>query len=102
VPGVKEDQLELVINQGVLTVKGYRAFYSGDQEKQYTWHVRGLTEGNFQLSVALPTAVNADQAEASYEHGIITVTLPKAEAARAKRIAIKGAPKQEVLPAGSR
>jgi HSP20 family protein len=99
VPGVDQQQLELVVNQGVLTLKGYRHLYTGDQEKQCTWHVRGLTEGNFQLAVAIPSVVNADAADAIYENGIITVKMPKAETARAKRIALKG--QQEALPAGT-
>src|SRR5687768_10510742 len=42
IPGIDPSQLELTVTQGVLTLKGYRGFYSGDQEKQVTWHVRGL------------------------------------------------------------
>jgi HSP20 family protein len=101
IPGVDPNQLELTVNQGVLTLKGYRAFYSGEEEKQYTWHTRGLTEGNFQMAVSLPTAVNADRAEASYENGLLTIRLPKAEAVRARRIAIKGVQTQEALTAGT-
>jgi HSP20 family protein len=100
VPGVDQEQLELVVNQGVLTLKGYRNFYSGEQEKQHVWHVRGMNEGNFQLAVAIPSAIDADAAEATYDQGIITVQLPKAETAKAKRIALKG--QQEALTAGTR
>ena len=102
IPGADPNQIELVVNQGVLTIKGYRGLYNGDQEKQHTWHVRGLPEGNFQFAVSLPTAVNADAAQASYDAGILTVTLPKAETARSKRIAVTGAPAQEQLTAGAR
>lgn len=101
VPGVEQEQLELVVNQGVLTLKGYRHFYDGEQEKQQTWHVRGMTEGAFQLAVAIPSAINPDAAEAGYNQGIITVTLPKAETAKAKRIALKPQ-HQEALTAGDR
>jgi HSP20 family protein len=100
VPAVDQEQLELVINQGVLTLKGYRSFYNGDQEKQHVWHVRGMSEGSFQLAVAIPSAINADAAEATYDQGIITVKLPKAETAKAKRIALKG--QQEALTAATR
>lgn len=102
IPAADPNQMELVVNQGVLTIKGYRGLYNGDQEKQHTWHVRGLPEGNFQFAVSLPTAVNADAAQASYDAGILTVTLPKAETARSKRIAVTGAPAQEQLTAGAR
>ncbi len=88
-PGADPQQTELAVNQGVLTIKGYRGLYHGDQEKQYTWHVRGLPEGEFQISVALPTAVNADAAHATYDAGILTVSLPKTEAVKPRRIAIQ-------------
>jgi HSP20 family protein len=101
IPAVDPSQLEITVNQGVLTLKGYRSLYSGDQEKQYTWHVRGIGEGNFQFTVSLPTVVNADQAEAGYDAGILTVRLPKAETVRSRRIAVKGAQTQDVLPAGT-
>ncbi len=102
IPGADPSGIDLTVNQGLLTIKGARSLYSGDQEKQYTWHVRGLSEGNFQFSVSLPTAVDADAAQASYDAGILTVTLPKAEAVKAKRIAIQGVQQPEALLAGNR
>jgi HSP20 family protein len=102
VPGADPAQLELVVNQGVLTLKGYRHFYTGDEEKQFTWHFRGLNEGPFQFAVTLPVAVNSEAAQASYENGLISVRLPKVDAAKARRIEIKGGQAQEVLPQGSR
>ena len=101
IPGADPNQIELVVNQGVLTIKGYRGLYSGDQEKQYTWHVRGLPEGNFQFAVSLPTAVNSDAAEANYENGVLTITLPKAETVKSKRIAVKGAQAPQQITAGT-
>jgi HSP20 family protein len=96
-PGAQESALELAVNQGVLTVKGYRAFYSGEQEKQYRWHARGLVEGNFQFSVLLPTAVDADHAEATLDRGVLTIRLPKADIAKTKRIAVTSASSPRAL-----
>lgn len=97
IPGMNQEQLEITITRGVLTIKGYRGFYSGDQEKEATWHVRGLAEGSFQFALALPFPVDADRAEAGYEGGILTIQLPKAEAMRPKRIAVKGGAAQPAL-----
>ncbi len=96
VPGADPAAISLEIVKGVLTIKGHRSLYGGDQEKRYTWHARGLSEGDFRFTVALPSAVDTDRAEAAYEAGILTVHLPKAEAVKPRRIAIKG-----VEPAGS-
>jgi HSP20 family protein len=103
VPGADPGALELTVNQGVLTIKGNRAPYTEqEQQQQYTWHHRGLPQGTFQFAVSLPTAVYADQAEAHYDAGIVTVRLPKVEAARSKRIAITVGTPQQALPAGAR
>ena len=88
VPGLRPDDVEVTVNQGMLSVKGsYPA--SQEEHQGWTWHVRGLPQsGEFTYSFRLPTAVDADRAEATFEHGILTLTLPKAEAARPKRIQI--------------
>ncbi len=101
IPGADQDSIELTVNQGVLAIKGYRHFYSGDQEKQYTWHIRGLVEGPFQFAVVLPTMVDAEAADASYDNGLLTITLPKAESVKPKRIAVKGASTPETITSGS-
>lgn len=101
VPGAIADQVELSVNQGVLIIKGQRSFYSGDEEKNFTWHARGLAEGAFQMAIGLPTAVDAAAADATFDNGVLTVKLPKADLVRAKRIAIKHAPAHEALSSGA-
>ena len=101
IPGLDLGKLDVTVAQGALIVKGYRGLYSGDQEKQYTWHARNLGEGQFGLSVALPTAVNADNASAAYEAGILTVSLPKADTVKPKKITIKAVEPHEALTAGA-
>jgi HSP20 family protein len=101
IPGAQPDSIELTINQGVLTLKGYRSFYTGEQEKQYRWHTRGLSEGEFSLSVALPVPVDAAAADASYDAGMLTVRLPKAETAKTRRIPVGSGQHQERLSASA-
>ncbi|MFA7179014.1 MAG: Hsp20/alpha crystallin family protein, partial [Dehalococcoidales bacterium] len=48
-----------------------------------------LRYGSFSRSISLPAAVNADKAEAVFENGVLTLTLPKAEEARPKQIKVK-------------
>ncbi len=90
VPGVRPEDVEVTVNQGTLSVKGTYP-QPGAEQKGWLWHVRGLPQsGEFQYSFRLPTAVDADHAEATFEHGILTLFLPKAEAAKPKRIQISG------------
>lgn len=93
-PGIDPQALDVTVNQGSLTLKGYRNFYNGDQEKGHTWHMRGLTEGQFAMAIHLPVSVDAGAAAAAYTDGILTITLPKADTAKAKRIAVTSAQSQ--------
>ena len=87
-PGVRPEDVEITVNQGALTVKGTYP-QPAEEQKNWMWHVRGLPQrGEFQYNFALPTQVDADRADAHFEHGILTLTLPKAEAAKPKRIQI--------------
>ncbi len=98
IPGINPDQLDLSVRQNVLTLSGNRSLYPAEEAKGITWHARGLAEGEFRMSVALPGAVEAGQAQASYEAGMLTVKLPKAEAVKVKKIAI-ATPKEQVAAA---
>ena len=102
IPGAAAGSFELSVNQDVLTVKGQRGQPGGDTAQQYTWHLRGLSAGPFQMQISLPVPVTAEAAQASYDDGILTIHLPKAEQARVKRIAVSTAGRQEALPAGAR
>ncbi len=53
-----------------------------------TWYLRELPHGTFRRTVSLPFAVDADQAQATFEHGVLRIVLPKAEAARPRKIPI--------------
>ena len=88
VPGIQAENVEITANQGVLTVKGTYP-QPAEEAKGWIWHVRGLPQGGeFQYSFRLPTAVDADRAEAHFENGVLTLTLPKAESVKPKRIQI--------------
>jgi HSP20 family protein len=97
IPGAQVESIELTLNQGVLSLKGYRSFYSGEEEKQYRWHIRGLGEGEFQFSVSMPVAVDANGATAEYEGGLLIIHLPKAETAKTKRINVTSGKRREAI-----
>ncbi len=101
VPGLDPESIQITVQRGVLTLTGRRALYAPEETKGYIWHVRGLSEGDIRMTATLPFEVNADQAQASYDNGIITVTLPKAESVKPRMIQIKAAESRKELTAGA-
>ena len=71
----------------VLTLRG--EMKQQEEKKERAWHIREHRWGSFERSIALPTQVTADRANAEFEHGILTITLPKAEEVKPKSISVK-------------
>jgi len=86
-PGVKKDDVDISVSDNVLTIKGERQETAGvkDEEIQYC----EITYGSFSRSFTLPSQVDADRITATYENGILEVTLPKAMAVLPKKIEVK-------------
>jgi len=103
VPGVKADDLDITLEDGLLTIQGERQFTSESSEQQY--HRVERRYGSFRRSITLPSQVKADAIEASFENGVLEVVVPKAEEAKPKKITVRaGGGRQEVpgtsTPAG--
>ncbi|HVL89510.1 MAG TPA: Hsp20/alpha crystallin family protein [Actinomycetota bacterium] len=86
-PGFGPDQVDVTVTDGALTVKGERKFYTDVAEESF--HRVERRFGAFQRTVALPTQVQADRIEASFDNGLLTIDVPKAEAVKPRRIEIK-------------
>jgi HSP20 family protein len=86
VPGISHDAIDLTFDQGALTIRGTRvgAEY-GEQDKIY---VAERTLGEFERVVRLPETVDGDRIQASFDRGVVTILIPKAPAARTRKIAI--------------
>ena len=87
IPGVKPEDIALSVTGETLTIKGETQMEK--EENTGNYHLRERRYGAFQRSVALPTLVNADKAQATFEQGVLTLTLPKVEAVKPKSIKIK-------------
>jgi HSP20 family protein len=87
IPGIKAEEVQINITGDVLTLKG--EVRNEEERKERAWHIREQRFGSFERSIALPTAVKSDQAEAVFENGILTITLPKADEVKPKTINIK-------------
>jgi HSP20 family protein len=87
VPGVAPEDVEVTLSDNVLTIKGEM---KEDKEiEEETYHVRERRFGQFVRSVNLPMPVNADKIQAINENGVLTLTLPKAESTKPKKIEVK-------------
>jgi HSP20 family protein len=87
IPGLKAEDVQINITGDVLTLKG--EVKQEEERNDKAWHIREHRFGSFERSVALPTAVKTEKAEAVFENGILTVTLPKADEVKPKTINIK-------------
>ncbi len=89
-PGVTEKDIEVTVRDGELIVRGERK----SEEKGNGYDTR--TYGRFEQRVSLPTAVDAEKVEAKLTNGVLTVSCPKSETAKPRKIAItSGGPKAE-------
>lgn len=86
-PGFTPDEVDVTVNEGTLTIKGERKFYNEVNEESF--HRIERRFGAFQRLVSLPQQVQADKVEASFDKGVLTVSIPKAEQAKPRRIEIK-------------
>ena len=100
-PGIDPKDVELDLRDNALTLRGEKRSErtEGDGGRRYTER----TYGRFERTIPLPTEVEADKVEASYENGVLKVVLPKNAQARDKsrRIEIRGAGGQPAIDAGS-
>lgn len=86
-PGVKPEDVEIQYQQGVLSISG--SAHEEQEQQQGAYHLRERRRGRFSRTLSLPDAVDADRAEAAFEHGVLTLTLPKAESTKARRIPVQ-------------
>ncbi len=85
-PGVKPDDVQITVHGDVLSIRG--EVKVEEEKKGEAWHLRERRHGTYQRSVSLPTPIDSDKAQAHFEHGVLTLTLPKAEAAKPKQIKV--------------
>jgi len=85
-PGMDEKDVEVLVDNDILTIRGEKKSESEDQGRRFSEHYYG----RFQRSIALPFEVDEEKAQAAFKNGVLTVTIPKSATAKdtAKRIAI--------------
>ena len=85
-PGLSPDDIDIEIDDTVLTLKGERRFEETVEEGRYYRVERAY--GHFQRSLTLPQGVKADEISATFENGVLTVRVPKADEVRPRKIAV--------------
>jgi HSP20 family protein len=87
IPGLEEKDVEVLLQDGVLTLKGDKRSEKSDSERQFSERLYG----RFERRISLATEVQEDRIEARFRNGVLSVTLPKSDKAQSqiKRFAIK-------------
>ena len=89
-PGMTADDIQISVDRDVLTLRGESEQKSESEEGDgRVYHHRELRYQRFSRSIRLPIMVDADKADAQFENGILTLTLPKAEEVKPKQITVK-------------
>lgn len=88
-PGMSEKDVELILTDDVLTLKGEKTEEKEEKDKDY--HLSERTYGSFRRSFRIPENVNAEKVAAAFKNGVLTVTLPKTKRApkREKKVNIR-------------
>lgn len=86
-PGCRPEDVEVNLEENVLTVTGERRFYDEREAEGFRRVERRF--GRFHRAVRLPDRVDPDRVEASFENGLLTVSVPKAEEAKPRRIQVR-------------
>jgi HSP20 family protein len=87
VPGVKPEDLDVTVQGETLTIRGEAKEESEGQQGRY--YVRERRQGSFSRTVTLPYPIQNDKVEASFENGVLTLTLPRAESVKPRAIKVQ-------------
>jgi HSP20 family protein len=97
VPGVTPQNLDVNYQKGVLTLRATSA--APETQENWRWYVHEITPGEVIRQVTLPGEIDVDHATANFEHGVLTLQLPKTAEAKPKQIKIANT--QQQIGAGS-
>jgi HSP20 family protein len=87
-PGFKREAIKVTFEQNVLTIEGEGEFDKNVAREQY--HRLERNFGSFRRSFTLPTSVDSSKAQASYQDGVLTITLPRREDSKPRQIQVNG------------
>jgi HSP20 family protein len=97
IPGVKADSIDLAVEDNVLTIRAERKPDYGEEQVVYLVNERPV--GSFYRALRLPETVDTGKIHSTYEDGVLTITLPKAEEKKKKQIKIQVGSGQKAIEA---
>jgi HSP20 family protein len=86
-PGIKPEDVEITVENGTLTIRAEDR--TDERREEGGWVVREIARGSVMRTVTLPTGLEADKAEATFEHGVLRLRFPKAEQTKPRQIRIQ-------------
>ena len=92
-PGIDPESIDVTVDHGVLSVSARRAEEYTEGEKPF---IRERVMGSFTRRIRLADTVDADRIEAAFDAGVLTVTVPVAETAKARKVEITSGAKAEI------
>ncbi len=87
-PGFTKEDIDVSVESGKVTVVGKSQNVIEEKEKSRKYYRKEISQRSFTRSCTLPVDVTADKAQATFKDGILTVTLPKSEEAKPKKISV--------------
>ena len=87
VPGVDPGDIQITVENDVLTIRGQTASEKETAEGDFL--MRERRSGSFHRALRLPDTVDVDRAETGYDNGVVTISFPKLESKKAKRLSLK-------------
>ncbi len=87
-PGWKPEQVDVSIENGVVTLKGEMKDETANEDEKSRYHRREIRHASFQRTISLPTEIEPDKATAEFENGVLTLSVPKSEVVKPKLIKI--------------
>jgi HSP20 family protein len=98
VPGIDPDSIDITVDKETVTLTGSTPDVALSAEAaEATWYLHELPRGTFSRSITLPVEIDASRADATFEHGVLRLLLPKAETAKPRKIEIRTVKANEVL-----
>ena len=86
-PGVKPEDIEVAIDEDVLTIRGSTKVENGERKGDYL--IRERRSGSFHRSLRLPDTLDKDKVKSRYDSGVLSITFPKVEAKKGKQVKVE-------------